>query len=416
MRTRRGRGGAGAGGDRVRLAPRGRGPGGDPDGARRRPRRRTTRRRTAPSSAFPTTLAARLPARAAGSLTIEVRATDKAGAMVASGHAGPLVVVAGQRQTSSVKLECDGLPCVNPRHPRPGRRRPDASLRQRAHRHGRGVRHRDPAGRSGRLPPQRLRRSRPLHHRRSRRGRLQRRVRPRPEIVAPHRGGRLLSRRAPPTPTTPTAPPTAATAIVDPGETCDTGHRWRRVRAPARRSPTAPTAIAAPRICSASAGTCAAICVHYPVVPAQRRSGKRLLSPGRQPRRRHRLPGRLRQRHRGEVPETLRRRQSCRPRRAAARPSATTATPRNHRLSPRAAAARPSASRVPIEAPVSGDGCCFPGATHSHRQRLRRPCATESSSPARPASREAIGDAQLPDELLAALLGLLAREPGRHGR
>ena len=88
---------------------------------------------------FPTTLAARLPARAAGSLTIDVRATDKAGAMVASGHAGPLVVVAGQRQTSSVKLECDGLPCVTPGTLDPDGGVADAPLRQRAHRHGRDV-------------------------------------------------------------------------------------------------------------------------------------------------------------------------------------------------------------------------------------------------------------------------------------
>ena len=62
--------------------------------------------------AFPTTLTAVVPARATGSLTIDVHATDATGATVATGHEGPHLVAAGGRETVYVQLDCGGSPCV----------------------------------------------------------------------------------------------------------------------------------------------------------------------------------------------------------------------------------------------------------------------------------------------------------------
>ncbi len=64
------------------------------------------------SISFPTTLTAELPARALGSLTLDVTAVDDSGGTVAIGHAGPLVVAAGSRSTVYVPLSCSGGPCV----------------------------------------------------------------------------------------------------------------------------------------------------------------------------------------------------------------------------------------------------------------------------------------------------------------
>ena len=64
------------------------------------------------SISFPTTLTAELPARALGSLSLDVTAEDTAGAIVAMGHAGPLAVAAGSQSTVYVQLGCTGGPCV----------------------------------------------------------------------------------------------------------------------------------------------------------------------------------------------------------------------------------------------------------------------------------------------------------------
>jgi len=64
------------------------------------------------SISFPTTLSAELPARALGSVTLYITAEDASGAAVAAGQAGPLAVSAGGRPTIYVQLGCAGSPCV----------------------------------------------------------------------------------------------------------------------------------------------------------------------------------------------------------------------------------------------------------------------------------------------------------------
>lgn len=61
---------------------------------------------------FPTTLTAELPARATGSVSLDVTAEDATGASVATGHAGPLIVETGEQPTIYVQLDCSGGPCV----------------------------------------------------------------------------------------------------------------------------------------------------------------------------------------------------------------------------------------------------------------------------------------------------------------
>jgi len=61
---------------------------------------------------FPTTLAADLPARITGDLTVDIRATNAAGDTVARGQAGPFTLRVGARQTVEVRLDCAGAPCA----------------------------------------------------------------------------------------------------------------------------------------------------------------------------------------------------------------------------------------------------------------------------------------------------------------
>ena len=60
---------------------------------------------------FPTTLSAELPPRITGALAIDVRATDAAGDTVAEGLQS-LTLQAGARQTVYVRLDCAGAPCT----------------------------------------------------------------------------------------------------------------------------------------------------------------------------------------------------------------------------------------------------------------------------------------------------------------
>jgi hypothetical protein len=61
---------------------------------------------------FPTTLTAEIPARAVGSLSLDVTAQGSGGAIIATGHAGPLAVANGGRPTIYVQLACAGGPCL----------------------------------------------------------------------------------------------------------------------------------------------------------------------------------------------------------------------------------------------------------------------------------------------------------------
>ena len=62
--------------------------------------------------AFPTTLSAELPKYATGSITIDVRARDAAGATIATGRGGPITIDPGDHETIYVRLDCEGGPCV----------------------------------------------------------------------------------------------------------------------------------------------------------------------------------------------------------------------------------------------------------------------------------------------------------------
>jgi hypothetical protein len=60
---------------------------------------------------FPTTLSAQIPAHATGDIQIDVRAADATGATVATGHEG-IQLRAGEHRTVYVRLDCGGDVCV----------------------------------------------------------------------------------------------------------------------------------------------------------------------------------------------------------------------------------------------------------------------------------------------------------------
>ena len=60
---------------------------------------------------FPTTLSAELPGYATGDVRIEVRADDAGGTTVATGH-GAITIHPGERQTVYVRLDCGGDACI----------------------------------------------------------------------------------------------------------------------------------------------------------------------------------------------------------------------------------------------------------------------------------------------------------------
>jgi hypothetical protein len=62
--------------------------------------------------AFPTTLTARVPARVTGNVTIDVKANDAGGRVLAHGHQGPFAIAVGARQTIVVHLDCGGVACA----------------------------------------------------------------------------------------------------------------------------------------------------------------------------------------------------------------------------------------------------------------------------------------------------------------
>jgi hypothetical protein len=78
---------------------------------------------------FPTTLVATIRPDGAGAVTIDIVANDAGGGTVASGHAGPITIRAGERQTAYVQLECAGGPCVVTGPGGPDGGVPDASPR-----------------------------------------------------------------------------------------------------------------------------------------------------------------------------------------------------------------------------------------------------------------------------------------------
>jgi hypothetical protein len=214
--------------------------------------------------AFPTTLSAQLPAFATGTLTIDVDAIEAAGGTtIASGHGGPITIGAGQRQTVFVRLDCGGETCVvdigsgnsdggpPPPSPRCGNGRVDP---------GETCDTAIAAGAPGACPatcddnvpctddmPVGSGCELECQHK---------------PITEAHVGDHCCATEG-----DPDCLPTCMNGIVDSGETCDTAIP----RGMAGACPTAmdcmPNAACATSML-VSAGTCAAVCVHYQIVTA----------------------------------------------------------------------------------------------------------------------------------------------------
>ena len=393
--------------------PRDRGAGGDPDGEPGSSSSAHYRRSDGAFITFPTTLSARLPASAAGRLTIEVRATTRPARRWPpdTGARSWWWRASARRRPSS--SSATGCPAYTPVTPTA-----DVGAQCLAAATGASTRARTcdtaiPPGAPGACPPSdcddRVACTTDVTSRR----RLHRRVRSRRDL-SPHRGGDGCCPARPRTPRRRLFRH-CGERDVDPGETCDTEIAGGGPGA----CPTIADCADGDRCASdllASAGTCAAICVHYPVVPSERRPKGWLLSPGRQPRPRHRLPSRLRKRHQGVAPEVT---ENCD---VGILPPAPGSCPiacddgndgdnrihHRQRLPGRL-------HRAPIDAPVSGDGYCFPGASHSTDSDCPSVCGNGIIEPGEACEAQAVGDAELSDELRAARLGLPAREPGRNG-
>jgi hypothetical protein len=77
--------------------------------------------------AFPTTLTAVVPARAVGDIVVDVHAMDAVGTVLAAGHQGPVSVGAGDHDTVFVELQCGDNPCLPGGGPSDQDGGPDAS-------------------------------------------------------------------------------------------------------------------------------------------------------------------------------------------------------------------------------------------------------------------------------------------------
>jgi hypothetical protein len=63
---------------------------------------------------FPTTLTAELPPRVTGDITLDIKAMDASGQIIARGRSKtPLTVHVGARQTMAVRLDCGNAPCLS---------------------------------------------------------------------------------------------------------------------------------------------------------------------------------------------------------------------------------------------------------------------------------------------------------------
>ena len=310
---------------------------------------------------------------------------------MATGHAGPLVVAAGQRQTSSVKLACDGLPCVTP-----GTLDPDGGVPVPRCGNGRIDMGEEcdtaiPPGAPGACPPSdcddRVPCTTDVH-----KGDGCNAACAHTEIVAPIAGDGCCPAKA----TNATDADCSAdcgNGIVDPGETCDTDIPGGGPGA----CPTIADCADGDRCASDSPGLRGDLrgdLRALPRVPSERRSGGWVLSPGWQQRRRHRLPSRLRQRYRGEVARFCD---------VAIIPPASGHCPAvcddgfpETTDFAKGSGCMAECMSVPIEAPVSGDGYCFPGANHSTDSDCQPSCSNTIIEPGEACESEAIGDASCP--------------------
>ena len=242
------------------------------------------------------------PARIAGDVTLDVKATDAGGNVLAHGRAGlhrpgrPAADARGAAWTATAALRRrTGPTAVRARYGDAGPDGPDSHLRQRPHRHGRDVRH----GHRRRARPARARPRAATTASRARRtrtwDRLARRVASYTRDHRAHGAATSAAPRARRTPTTATAPRPAATARSSPAR-----------RATRRSPPGSPGACPTSAGCDdgdpctqdvvRAAGTCGAICTHVPITRAVAREPRRLLPGRRLARRRRRLPERVRRR------------------------------------------------------------------------------------------------------------------------
>jgi hypothetical protein len=221
---------------------------------------------TGQSISFPTTLSAELPTRALGSLNLDVTAEDAAGDAVAMGQAGPLVVAAGgQPTTVYVQVGCAGGPCVVDA----GGASPDAGSSS-SPRCGNGIV--DPgetcdtaiaSDDPGACPPANCDDGLACTHD-TQSGADCTAVCAHAEITACSLQSDACCPAGCTAATDSDCSPTCGDGNVDPGETCDTGI-----------APGGPGACPGPSDCTnddpcavarlISAGTCSAICVHYPI-------------------------------------------------------------------------------------------------------------------------------------------------------
>jgi hypothetical protein len=342
---------------------------------------------------FPTTLAARVPARAAGSLTIEVRATDQTGATVAAGHAGPVEVMAGKSQTSSIKLECNGQRCTTaggldpdggvstPPGPRCGNGRIDL---------GEACDTAIPPGAPGACPPSdcddRVPCTTDVHD-----GDGCNATCVHTEILAPVAGDGCCPARAT-NATDADCSPACGDGIVDPGETCDTGipgggpGACPTIADCADGDPCASDLLA-------SAGTCAAICVHYPVYRQSGATSDGCCPPGGNNAVDIDCPAAC---GNGIVDMD----EVCD---VAVLPPAPGSCPAvcsdGHAETTDFVSGSGCMAKCvsrPIRAPVSGDGYCLPGASHSTDSDCQPFCPNKVIEPGEACESEAIGDASCP--------------------
>jgi hypothetical protein len=212
---------------------------------------------------FPTSLAARLPANAAGKVDVDVQALDETGATVASGHKAQIEVRAGQQQIAYVQIKCGGAGCVSAtpdadggvptQSPRCGNGRIDP---------GEACDTAIAAGNPGACPAadcdDRVPCTRDTHQ-----GDGCTAECTHVEITDPIAGDGCCPAGAD-NGIDLDCSPTCGDGVVDPGETCDTGvPNGSPGSCPSISDCADGDACAADLL--ASAGTCSAICVHYPV-------------------------------------------------------------------------------------------------------------------------------------------------------